>query len=282
MSETNIPTNASLFLEDFVVTQLLRKGKSLKSAELADAADGFHLSRGALHEALKDNQLVIQEEREWTLRIRLSKKDQTKEERDRQPMEASVGELLAALGKPLPVPVIAREVSTIRDVWRPNMPDLVQGALRAARHVTEVAPDVFLHAQYTLKLDRGFSSDEEAQHIVAENQLDSFPKFKQLAAITFADSSAIEQNALQLLRAAQTPVPRKVITFLLWKQYPAPFDYAKVLSVLADRKTFHSLTGGFITAVDQLPTWRNSFLTWDFASAQTARRHRRQCAGNRY
>jgi hypothetical protein len=262
MSETNIPKNASLFLEDFVVTQLLRKGKSLKSAELADAAEGFHLSRGALHEALKDNPLVVQEDREWTLRIRLSKREQSKEERDRQPMEATVGELLLALGKPLPAPVITREVSTMRDVWRPNMPELVQGALRAARHVTEVAPDIFLHGQYTLELNRAFTSEEDAQRTVAENHLDSFPKFKQLSAITFADPSAIEQNALQLLRAAQTPVPRKLITFLLWKQHPAPFDYAKVLSVLADRKTFHSLTGGFITAVDQMPTWRSSFLTW--------------------
>jgi hypothetical protein len=194
MSETHIPQNASLFLEDFVVTQLLRKGKSLKSAELADAAESFHLSRGALHEALKDNPLVVQEDREWTLRIRLSKRDQSKEERDRQPIEATVGELLLELGKPLPVPVITREVSTMRDVWRPNMPELVQGALRAARHVTEVAPNIFLHGQYTLELNRAFTSEEDAQRTIAENHLDNFPKFKQLSAITFADPSAIEQN----------------------------------------------------------------------------------------
>ena len=262
MSETSIPSNASIFLEDFVVTQLLRKGKSLRSAELSDAAEGFHLTRGALHEALKDNPLVIQEDREWTLSIRLSKRDQTKEERDRQPMEASVSELLLALGKPLPTPVITREVSTIRDVWRPNMPELAQGALQAARHVTAVAPNVFLHAEYTLELDHAFSSEDDALRLVAENHLDTFPKFQQLSAITFADPTDLEQNALQLLRAAQSPVPRKLITFLLWKQHPAPFDYAKVLSVLADRNTFHSLTRGFITSVDQLPTWRASFVSW--------------------
>lgn len=262
MSETHIPVNASLFLEDFVVTQLLRKGKGLKSAELASAAEDFHLSHSALYEALKDNALVIYEDREWTLRIRLSKQGQSKEERDRQPMEASVSEILAALGKPLPTPVIAREVSIMRDVWRPNLPELVQGAVRAARRVTEVAPDVFLHGQYTIHLEQAISSEEEAQHIAEEYQLEHFPKFKQLSAITFADPSAIEQNALQLLRAAQTPVPRRVVIFLLWKQHPAPFDYAKVLSVLADRKTFHSLTGGFITAADQLPAWRSSFISW--------------------
>ncbi|MEO6907722.1 MAG: hypothetical protein ABI210_07515 [Abditibacteriaceae bacterium] len=262
MSETNIPQSASLFLEDFVVTQLLRKGKSLKSSELTSATEGFHLSHGALHEALKDNPLVVLENREWTLRIRLEKRDQTKEERERQPMEATVGELLSALGKPLPVPVIAREVSIMRDIWRPNMPQLVLGALHAARQITEVSPDVFLHGQYTLELDRAISSDEEAQRIIAENHLDNFPKFKQLSAITFADPAAIEQNALQLLRAAQTPVPRNVITFLLWKQHSAPFDYPKVLLVLADRKIFHSLTAGLLTSVDQMPTWRNSFLNW--------------------
>jgi hypothetical protein len=262
MSDTNIPQNALLFLEDFVVTQLLRKGKSLKSTELSSAAEGFHLSRGALHEALHNNPLVTLEDREWNLRTRLEKQHLSKEERDRQPMEATVGELLLAIGKPLPLPVIAREVSMMRDSWRPNMPQLVQGALRAARHIHEVAPDIFLHAQYTLFLNPTAYSENEAQRIIAENELDHFPKLKDLSKLTFADPAAISQNALQLLRAAQSPLPRRVLVFLLWKQYPAPFDYAKVLSALADRKVFHSLTGGYITAVDQMPAWRGAFVNW--------------------
>lgn len=270
MSDTNIPTTALLFLEDFVVTQLLRKGRSLKTAELASAAEGFHLSRGALHEGLKNNPLVVLQDREWTLRIRLEKKHLSKEERERQPMEASIGELLAALGKPLPTPVIAREVSTMRDVWRPNMPQLVEGALHAARHAQEVTKDIYLHTNHTLHLDQTVASDAEARRVIIENKLDAFPKFNDLAALTFADPTAITGNALQILRAAQSPVPRNVLVFLLWKQHPAPFEYAKVLSALADRATFHSLTRGFITAADQMPTWRSAFVNWSRSLSSAA------------
>jgi len=262
MSDTTVPSNASLFIEDFVVTQLLRKGKSLKSAELSSAAEGFHLSRGALHEAIENNDLVILNDREWDLRVRLSKRHLSKEERDRQPLEATVGELLLAIGKPLPLPVIAREVSLMRDSWRSNMPQLVQGALHAARHVQEVAPDIFLHSQYALYVEQATASQTDPQRIITENGLDALSKWQELASLTFTDSGDITQNALQLLRTAQAPLTRKALVFLLWRQDPTAFDYTKVLSALADRKTFHSLTRGMITAADQLPVWRGAFMNW--------------------
>ena len=114
MSDTNIPQNALLFLEDFVVTQLLRKGKSLKGTELSSAAEGFHLSRGALHEALQDNPLVTLEDREWNLRTRLEKQHLSKEERDRQPMEGVGRRITGGLVRKRPANRIQISVSVTR------------------------------------------------------------------------------------------------------------------------------------------------------------------------
>ena len=86
-----------LFLEDFAVTALLRQGRALKTAELTAAAEGLSLSRAAIHDALDSSTRLVQHEREWNLAIRASRAGMSREERDRQPLEASIVELLVTI-----------------------------------------------------------------------------------------------------------------------------------------------------------------------------------------
>ncbi|MGZ7254054.1 hypothetical protein ACXWO5_10585, partial [Streptococcus pyogenes] len=81
----------------------------------------------------------------------------------------------------------------------------------SARHAQEVAKNTFLHTQYTLYFERAAHPETDMERIVQENALDQFSRWKELAAITFADPTNLMANALQLLHAAQNPLSRKAL-----------------------------------------------------------------------
>src|SRR4051794_39615204 len=108
---TYVPPLVELFLEDLAVTAMLRLGRALKSTEISAAAEGLSLPRTALVEGLRETPLLTQEEREWNLAVRASRQHLSREERDRQPLETTLSDFLLAIGKPLPIPVIARELT---------------------------------------------------------------------------------------------------------------------------------------------------------------------------
>jgi hypothetical protein len=50
---------ARLFLEDFVVTALLRTGRALSPSELSQSAEGFSLSRARLRDGLEGSRRIV-------------------------------------------------------------------------------------------------------------------------------------------------------------------------------------------------------------------------------
>src|SRR5688572_9294818 len=78
---------ARLVLEDFVVTTLLRLGRSLSSNDITAAAEGFQLSRAVLKEGLAQSRRVIHAGRDWDLSIRVKRQTVSREERERQPLQ---------------------------------------------------------------------------------------------------------------------------------------------------------------------------------------------------
>ncbi|HEX8832936.1 MAG TPA: hypothetical protein VF719_01985, partial [Abditibacteriaceae bacterium] len=145
-------------LEDFVVTSMLRQGRALKFSELSAAAEGFSLSRAALREGIHFSERVVSRGRDWDLKFRTEWTSRPRDERSRRPLEGTVEELMLKVGKPLPVPVIVREVSTMRGV----LPEVVREAtghiLRTSRLVMEVSPGAWLHQSFTL--DAGAPTEE--------------------------------------------------------------------------------------------------------------------------
>ena len=101
---------ALLFLEDFVVTSLLSAGHALNSEKLAERAEGWSIPIPALGQALTKSKRVRYDDGGWNLIWHSERRNQSREDRARAPIEALIRELLLAVGKPLPIPVIAREV----------------------------------------------------------------------------------------------------------------------------------------------------------------------------
>jgi len=245
-------------LEDFVVTTLLRLGRSLSSNDLSGAVEGFQLSRAVLKEGLTQSRRVTHAGRDWDLDIRVKRQSLSREERERQPLQGSIEELLQFVGKPLPLPVITRELALLRGSFSKPTSDAVANILRHSRNVVEGAPGTWLHE--SLVLDSGARQEEL---IIRENHLAEDADFPRLQSLDLpADGATLAERAAVLLRAAAQPISGKALGYLLWRQNPAAFDSREVARALGDREIFYWMVGGNITLREQLTQWRGELQRW--------------------
>ena len=112
---------AKLVLNDFLVTQLLSRGRAIKSSEIPAAAENFTTTRAGLKAALGDSNLVEFEERSWELSLRASAHQIPRDERARSPLESTLKSFLREIGKPLPLPIIVREIALLRGTFGENL-----------------------------------------------------------------------------------------------------------------------------------------------------------------
>jgi len=243
---------ARLILEDFVVTQLLRQGRALKNSDLESAATGFSLSRAVMREGLAHSRRVALHGREWDLQIRLENAARSRDERSRQPLEGSVESLLLNIGKPLPLPVIVREIAGLRGVLPEGVRDATTTLLQTARRIVPVAPKIYIHQDFTL--DAGAPREDL---IIRENKLDSDANFAALQNRELpANSGVLSERAAAILEAAKRPLSQKLLGFLLWKGDPENFDARELATVLGDREKFYSFAGGIVTTQSQMAQWK--------------------------
>lgn len=267
---------ARLFLEDLVVTALLRQGRALKPNELADAG-GFTPSRAALRDGLAGSRRVVARGREWELALRVVWSARPRDERSRPPLEGTLEELLREIGKPLPLPVIVRELSLMRGVRPEAVRDAAANILRTSRLVLEVAPGAWLPQSFTL--DTGAPREDL---IIRENNLEADPDWRALQSREFAppaaddassadasppsdaasSKAALAARAAAILRAAGRPLSQKVLGFFVWRQNPAAFDARELARTLADRSAFHPFVGGLVTTQAQMSQWRAATEAW--------------------
>lgn len=239
-----------LFLEDFVVTALLSAGRPLRGGELSSRAD-FALPRQGLRESLKDSKIVRFEGREWDALWRASRKGLSREARSRQPIESMIQELLLAVGKPLPIPVIAREVCLMRNQFDPNMKDAVANVLKSARFALEVVPQIWLHADFVLAI--GAESDEQ---IIKENRLQNDADFEALVEYAEVTKNEAAGIATELMDFTGGPLSQKLVGYFVHRAAPQGFSTQKVAAALNDRAQFQPLLGGFVSLQSNLTSLR--------------------------
>ncbi|HEX8238032.1 MAG TPA: hypothetical protein VF600_18980 [Abditibacteriaceae bacterium] len=248
---------ARLFLEDFVVTALLRTGRALSPSELSQSAEGFSLSRARLRDGLEGSRRIVAQERNWELALRAEYSNRPRSERTRRPLEGTLEELLQAMGKPLPLPVVVRELSMMRSVIPDAVRDAAAHILRTARTTIEVAPGAWIHQSFTL--DAGAPSEL----IVRENQLDADPDWQELQGREFPQTGGtLAERAAAVLQAAGRPLSQRVLGFFLWRQNPAEFNERALAVALGDRAVFYPFVGGVVTTQAQMPQWRAQAQAW--------------------
>lgn len=246
-----------LYLEDLAVTALLRLGRALKSGDITAAASDLSLPRAALAEGLEGSTRLAHHEREWNLAVRASRSHLPREERDRQPLETTLSDLLSAIGKPLPAPVIGRELSFLRGAFLPNFKELALGALKHANWAIETAPDTFLHENFLLDAH----APTEA-FIIRANNLESDPNFQGLSTQALpAPTGNPADDALAVLRFANRPLSHKLLGFLLWKQH-SELDPIALARATSDRARFYQFAGGFVAAQEYLPNLKSQVQSW--------------------
>lgn len=254
---TYVPPLVELYLEDLAVTTLLRLGRPLKSTEIVAAADGVTLPRTILGDALKGNPHLVHTERDWNLAARTSRQHLSREERDRQPLETTLADLLIAIGKPLPVPVLARELTFLRGAFQANFKDLAKGALQNARWAVEVAPDFYVHN--SLILDTHAPTEEL---IIRANGLADNPDFEYINEIALPPASGnVQDDLVGILRATGHPLSHKMLGFLAWK-VNSTFDSVAGERALANRAVFTQFVGGYVTLTETMNDVRGEVQAW--------------------
>ena len=239
---------ALLFLEDFVVTALLSAGRALPAEKLAERAKGWTLTPAALDEALQKSRRVVPVEGEWMLAWHVARLGQSRDERARLPIEALIRELMLAVGKPLPAPVIAREVGLMLNVYNPSLKATVAGIIKTLRFAIEIAPNVYLHEDWMLRV--GAPDDEM---LIKENRLSRDPDFQGLREFAEITQTAPAAVARELLEFTGGPLNQKVIGFFVHRATPGQFSPRALAATLNDRKQFQPLIDGFVTLQEQLP-----------------------------
>ena len=258
---------ARLFLEDYVTTSLLRQGRALafEALEAASGVPDFSPNMAALRRALESSSRVRAGSGEWDLKLRADAAQKPRVERSRQPLEGTIEELLKGIGKPLPLPVIIREVAALRGVLPEVVRDGATHIVRATRGIFEVASGSWLHA--------GFLLDSELPSealIIRENRLESNVDFRELRERDFTSPSpeaSLSERAIDLLRQAARPLPQAVVGYFLWKQDAARgqasrFDARELAQALGDRAVFYPFAGGLISTQEQMATWRALAQSW--------------------
>ena len=248
---------ALLFLEDFVVTSLLSAGHALTSEKLAERAEGWSLPLPALGQALTQSKRVRFDDGAWNLIWHSERRNQSREDRARAPIESLIRELLLAVGKPLPIPVIAREVGLMLHSHDPNLKNTVAGIIKTLRWAIAIAPGIYLHENWMLRTG---APDDEL--LIRENRLSRDPDFQGLR--EFAEISATEPGAiaLELMEFTGGPLNQKVIGFFVHCNAPGPFSPRELAATLNDRARFQPLIDGFVTLQAQIPDLRALTQEW--------------------
>lgn len=139
---------ARLFLEDYVVTMLLRHGRALRPSEIIAGQPGFALSRAGLRAGLQSSKRVVHTEREWEWALRVERAALSREEKSRQPLASALEDLLIAIGKPVNAQIIVREMAELRSMLPANIKAPVENLLRDARFAANVNETTWLHSDY--------------------------------------------------------------------------------------------------------------------------------------
>ncbi len=248
---------AQLVIEDLVVTALLRTGRALSHAELNAATEGLSLGRTALKHALESSTRITIGERDYELTLRAQSQNQSRQERTRRPLEATIDTLLFEIGKPLPLPVIVREVANLRSVLPETVRDGVAHTLQTSRAATQTVPNTYLHTHFLLK-----AGAPTETLLIRENNLENDLDFARFSHIEYSNAGTLSERTAAILNQVAQPISLKLLGFLLHRQDVKGFRIADIAQLLGDRATFSSFVGGQVSTQAQLSNLRARTQNW--------------------
>ena len=250
-----VARGGAMTIEDYIATSLLRHGRALPWNELADAAE-VPLTRATLREAAETLPRVLARGDDFDLQIRVEFGEKPRDEKTRQPLERTVEELLQNVGKPMPIPVIVREVSGLRGVVPAAVQGVLEQLLKTSNHFVEGAPNTWMHVAFFL--DSAAPRDDLVRRL---NNIESERDWTSVENIEAPASGDLAPRAATVLSSAKRPLPLRVLAYLLWRADNS-VETAELFRALSDRKTFYFFTGGFITTQAQKPQWNALAEQW--------------------
>ena len=249
---------ARLFLEDYVVTSLLRHGRPLRPSEIIAGGPGFALSRAGLKAGLQESKRVVHLEREWEWTLRVERGALSREEKSRQPLASALEDLLIAIGKPVNAQIIVREMSEMRSMLPANIKAPVENLLRDSRFAICINETTWLHSNFLL--DPGAPT---AELVRRENKIENDPDWIDLREMPLPEpNGTLIERAIELLETVGQPLSRRLLGYLLWNQTPDKVTRQDLLDLTSDRTNFAPLIGGYITLKSQIPQWRSLVEDW--------------------
>lgn len=247
--------SGALALEDYIATSLLRQGRALPWNVLADAAE-FPLTRATMREAAASLPRVLARGDDFDLQLRVEFQGKPRDEKTRQPLERTVEALLQNVGKPMPLPVIVREVSGLRGVVPAAVQGVLEQLLKTSTHFVEGAPNTWMHDAFFL--DSAAPRDDLVRRL---NHIEDERDWSSVENIEAPESGDLAARAASVLQSAKRPLPLRVLAYLLWRADNSVAT-RELFRALSDRKTFYFFTGGFVTTQAQKSQWNELATLW--------------------
>ena len=247
--------SGALALEDYIATSLLRQGRALPSGALAEAAE-FPLTRAVMREAAAFLPRVLARGDDFDLALRVEYGEKPRDEKTRQPLERTVEKLLQNVGKPMPLPVIVREVSGLRGVVPATVQGVMEQLLKTSPHFVEGAPGIWMHVSFFL--DSAAPRDDLVRRL---NNIEDERDWISVENIEAPSEGDFAARAASVLKSAKRPLPLRVLAYLLWRADNGVMT-KELFRSLSDRKTFYFFTGGFVTTQAQKPQWNELATRW--------------------
>ncbi|MDW8367602.1 MAG: hypothetical protein RMK49_17295 [Abditibacteriales bacterium] len=227
-----------ILLEDMVTTALLRGGRPLRTAELLSAmTDGAQISRALLRLELGESERVVTAERRWDLTSRIGAA--------RRPIEGLVDSTLRLVGKPLALPLLAREVAVVRGDHIESVRHFLGRLLADRPKYVPLSNNLYALEDWLLDVRAETEAD-----VIFENMLEQEEDIASLLQeVDVKDLTRSGQEAdwcVKILDVVGRPLSQRVLSFLVWKGRPQQFDAVSLLDTLATNEKFSYLCGGYV------------------------------------
>lgn len=239
MSDTATPDalrGAALrYLADRAVEYLLQVGEPAKTGQITGfVSEDQPVSAKVVRDALTLDPRFMQRDRRWDLAAR--------DVNPQHPLERTISDFLAAVGRPLTVETLGVEVGRASGVSVEASAETVRRLVTNRPRFAYLGDERVSPVDWLLDVESGNPEDVLFENFDEDDEVDRYRD-----AAKGADWSAPAKAAVQTISAAGNAVPGKVMAYLAYEAAPEGFDPAEFHKALVDSDLIRMSDGAWIT-----------------------------------
>lgn len=213
MIQNPVERAAMRYLEDQAYAALLGFKEPVRSAEILAAIGNEEYSPKLVRHVLAASPRFTQIDRRWDLEARYEDKQ--------RPLERVLRQLVAEYGRPITIPQIANELSSVYDRPTEYYETLAERLLADSDRFFQMPDGLYGLCDWLLDV-----SSDDREDLIFNNELDEaeIDALRTVAAKVKWAADDVGASVAKFLKAAKTPVSNKTVGFFQWEALGEAFD----------------------------------------------------------